>query len=200
MKVSKEKKEYYETFSDAGLRGNHTIIVNLILWGGLGLICLGLSSDKAALANKYTVMHARMNEGFFFSIAGFLIMKGGMTTLYSWGKFDNKCLRWICEPFLMLFRVAAVAAYAYYIVWQRTLYGWFGGCYFALYNNWWALKTDPWITNASYFNAFWSWPVWVLGWIFMAVVSFYSVAGIFFIFYLIITIAFNAGGLRRGSW
>jgi len=40
MKVSKERKEYYEIFSDAGLRrGALPIIIQLVFWGGLGLIC-----------------------------------------------------------------------------------------------------------------------------------------------------------------
>jgi len=143
------------------------------------------------LLNKYTQMHARINEGFFFTMAGFLTLIPGMITLYSWGKFDNKCLRWICEPFLMLFRVAAVAAFAYYVLWQRTLYGWFGGCYFALYDNWWAAKTDPWITNASYFNAFWSWPLWALGWFFIAYISILSFMLIIFTFVTLFTAVTN---------
>jgi len=91
-----------------------------------------------------------------------------MVCLYSYGKFQNKVLRWIAEPFLILFRLAFLGSWLYFVIWYNTLYRWFGGCYYALYDNWWHNpKTDPWITNASYFNAFLNWPLWVLGWFLM---------------------------------
>lgn len=104
-----------------------------------------------------------MNTGFFFSILCTIFFVAFMKTLYSKGKFENKCLRMIVEPFMFLFRLAATCTWAYFVVWKLLIYGWIIGTICACNLNWWANKSDSWITNASYFNAFMSWPVFFIG-------------------------------------
>jgi len=41
----------------------------------------------------------------------------------------------------------------------------FVGAFFIGKANWWKNKTDPWVTNASYLNAFWAWPLWAIAWV-----------------------------------
>jgi len=43
----------------------------------------------------------------------------------------------------------------------------FVGAFFIGKANWWKNKTDPWVTNASYLNAFWAWPLWFVACVLM---------------------------------
>jgi len=93
---------------------------------------------------------------------------------------------------LILFRLAALCAFVYYIVWERLLIRWLMGSYFALYKNWWhSPKTDPWITNASYFNALINWPIWALAWF---VMLYAGIIGFLMIIILVAHIIFNVAG------
>lgn len=71
------------------------------------------------------------------------------------------------EPFLFLFRLAFFCAYVYFIIYRLFILDFLGYSYFATTRNWWEKKTDPWVTNASYFNALLSWPLWVFAWVVM---------------------------------
>jgi hypothetical protein len=136
----------------------------IIFFGGLGGLCITFGTDdKDTLENKYTQYHLKVNKGFFFTIAGSLFFGWTMWKLRSMGKFENKTLRMIVEPFLVLFRLAATCALAYFVLYKLWIQDFLVGCFFACTENWWAKKTDPWVTNASYFNAIINWPVFFLG-------------------------------------
>lgn len=62
----------------------------------------------------------------------------------------------------------------------------FRDCYFAMSENWWANKTDPWWTNVSALNAFFAWVIWFAAWAF----------SIWLILYIIMTIVDR--GFSRG--
>ena len=193
--VAEEKKRWYRPFERAALgNGIYPISMNFVFWGLLAWLCHYLANDKAAIANEYTQYHASMNEGFFYSICGSLLMIPGCMSLYSWGKFENKGIRAVVEPFLMLFRLAAAGAFLYYVVGYNLLYRWLGGSYFALYHNWWHHpKTDPWLTNASYFNAALSWPIWFFGW---AVLGYCGAIGVMLVIIFLLHVVVNVAGMR----
>ena len=87
-----------------------------------------------------------------------------MFKLYCIGKFENKCLRYACEPFLILFRLVSLLLYAYYVVLYNFLYRFLYGSFHSFSANYWHSKDDPWVTNASYANAIFSWVTWVSSW------------------------------------
>jgi len=146
-----------------------SVIILLSTFGGL-CIAFG-TNDKATLGNKYTQYHLKMNTGMYFSFAGGIFFGWSMWFLRSLGKFDNKILRMIVEPFLVLFRLAAIGALAYFVIYRLFITDFLLGCFFACSRNWWAKKTDPWITNASYLNAIISWPVFFMGCVYMLYIS-----------------------------
>jgi len=51
------------------------------------------------------------------------------------------------------------------------------GAFFIGKANWWKNKTDPWVTNASYLNAFWAWPLWFVA----CVIMLYACLGVIFL-------------------
>ena len=136
----------------------------IIFFAGLGGLCHVFGTDdKDTLANKYTQYHLKVNTGFFFTIVGSLFFTWFIMVLTTMGKFDNKCLRMMAEPFVVLFRLAVTCAFAYFVLYRLCIQDYLVGCFFACKKNWWAKKTDPWVTNASYFNAIINWPVFFFG-------------------------------------
>jgi len=95
-------------------------------------------------------------------LAGFILLMGVNKTWNKVGKSENQCLRYCLEPFLVLFKVFQLAVYFYFIFWQQfckiLVVKWWN----ANTMNWWKSKNDPWITNASYFNAVLCWFTYLL--------------------------------------
>ena len=118
-----------------------------------------------------------MNLAFFETVIGFLVIIVSSIYLYSLGKFQNKYLRFIFEPFLILLRLAMAAVFSKFILYQTMFSRLILSSYHALYQNWWHdPKKEPFITNASYFNALINWPIWFITWLsmFLAVLTFFK--------------------------
>lgn len=173
-------------FERAALPGTATIgmWVSIIFLGGLGGLCIAFgTNDKETLENKYTQYHLKVNTGCFFTFAGSIFFGWSMWSLRAMGKFDNKILRMIVEPFLVLFRLAYTCAFVYFVLYRLFIQDFLRGCLFACTKNWWAKKTDPWVTNASYFNAIINWPIFFTGFIYMI----YIVIGVLGLLYSLFT-------------
>jgi len=88
-----------------------------IFFGMWGYLCYYFATDtKVSLENEYTQRHMKMNTGFFYTVSASTFFVPFMMRIYSWGKFENNVLRWMVEPFLFTFRLAALVAFVYYIV------------------------------------------------------------------------------------
>jgi len=82
-----------------------------------GYLCYNFGNDTpVSLGNDYTQRHMKMNTGFFFTVSAATFYVPFMMRLYSYGKFENIVLRWMIEPFLFTFRLAALVAFVYFIV------------------------------------------------------------------------------------
>lgn len=152
------------TRDDRELRKNISLII--ILFGAAWALCRwsGSEADK----NSYTKYHMTITEGFFGTFTctlGYWIVK---ETLYFMGKPENTCLYKILEPICINLRIALLILFCRYVLIDLT-YPMLNNWLFIIKANWWKHQKDPFITNASYINAFFCWIICIFLWIFVLV-------------------------------
>ena len=80
------------------------------------------------------------------------------------GKPHNIWLYWIIEPICILFRIALLSCLCYFIIYRLT-FPMFHHWFFFIGANWWKNSNEPFITNASFVNAFFCWSILIFLWI-----------------------------------
>ena len=134
-----------------------------IILSFLAYVCHFLANcTEDSRKNKYTQYHAAMNVAFFKFLAAHLVLTCLVVSNHNWGKASNKLLRRLIEPFTFCIRLSIVIVYVYFILWKTVICILCYKGYHAMSDNWWHSDTEAWITNASLFNAFLCWPVWLI--------------------------------------
>lgn len=101
-----------------------------------------------------------MNTALLNSLGAVGLFAAVVIILSHIGEFENRALRYICKPFLILFRVCAFVAIVYY-EWNMMIMNAIPRWYHIWRDNWWKSKNDPFYTNASCWNSFMNYLTWV---------------------------------------
>lgn len=149
------------TRDDRELRKNLLLVA--AIFGLAWLVCRWAGSE-ASKTNSYTRYHLTINEGIFGTLTSTLAFWIIKETLFFCGKPENICFYIILESFMILLRLSLLVLFCQKTLIEMTvpmLNNWF----FIIGANWWKNKNDPFITNASYINAFLCWVVCTFMWI-----------------------------------
>ena len=146
------------TRDDRELRKNLTLV--MMVFGGAWALCRWSGSES----NSYTKYHQTITEGFFGTVTSMLAFWIVKETFYFFGKPKSTCLYMILEPICIALRLGLLILFCQYVLIDMTfpmLNNWL----FIIKANWWKHSTDPFITNASYINAFFCWIICTFLWI-----------------------------------
>ena len=148
------------TRDDRELRKSISLV--MMLFAATWALCIltGSQADN----NSYTRYHMTITTGFFGTTTSILLFWIVKETLYFFGKPENTCLYAIIEPFCIILRVTLLLLFCRYVLADMTL-PMLNNWLFIIKANWWKHSTDPFITNASYVNAFFCWIICTFLWI-----------------------------------
>ena len=146
------------------------LVINSIVMGLLSILLYKLGQCSAP--NSYTDVHRDFNVFVYWSVSRILCIVVCMKKLREYKLIKNKTCVAILTPFVILIRLAVLLWFCHWIVYE--LYPHEIIAFQMNSINWWKSPTEPWLTNCSASNAFFSWLIW-------PVFMLYSILGIVFV-------------------